>query len=37
MLASAPYNVRGVLTIYYETCLQGGCADRGARLDAGAG
>jgi hypothetical protein len=27
MLASAPYNVRGVLTIYYETCLQGGCAD----------
>jgi hypothetical protein len=28
MLASAPGNVRGVLTIYYETCLQGGCADR---------
>ena len=28
MLASAPDNVRGVLTIYYETCLQGGCADR---------
>jgi len=27
MLASAPDNVRGVLTIYYETCLQGGCAD----------
>jgi hypothetical protein len=32
MLARAPYNVRGVLAIYYETCLQGGCADeaRGA-------
>ena len=28
MLASAPRNVRGVLTIYYETCLQGGCADQ---------
>jgi hypothetical protein len=28
MLAAAPYNVRGVLTIYYETCLQGGCADQ---------
>ena len=28
MLASAPHNVRGVLTIYYETCLQGGCADQ---------
>jgi hypothetical protein len=28
MLASAPANVRGVLTIYYETCLQGGCADQ---------
>ena len=28
MLASAPENVRGVLTIYYETCLQGGCADQ---------
>ncbi len=27
MLAGAPGNVRGVLTIYYETCLQGGCAD----------
>ena len=27
MLANAPRNVRGVLTIYYETCLQGGCAD----------
>jgi hypothetical protein len=28
MLASAPDNVRGVLTIDYETCLQGGCADQ---------
>jgi hypothetical protein len=28
MLAGAPGNVRGVLTIYYETCLQGGCADQ---------
>jgi hypothetical protein len=28
MLAAAPDNVRGVLTIYYETCLQGGCADQ---------
>ncbi|HEX6214101.1 MAG TPA: hypothetical protein VFZ38_04745 [Vicinamibacterales bacterium] len=28
MLAEAPGNVRGVLTIYYETCLQGGCADQ---------
>jgi len=28
MLASAPGNVRGVLTIYYESCLQGSCADR---------
>ena len=27
MLASAPPHVRAVLTIYYETCLQGGCAD----------
>jgi hypothetical protein len=27
MLAAAPGTVRGVLTIYYETCLQGGCAD----------
>ena len=32
MLASAPYNVRGVLTIYYETCLQGGCADQARAL-----
>jgi hypothetical protein len=28
MLAGAPPHVRGVLTIYYETCLQGGCADQ---------
>jgi hypothetical protein len=28
MLGRAPDNVRGVLTIYYETCLQGGCADQ---------
>jgi hypothetical protein len=27
MLASAPAHVRAVLTLYYETCLQGGCAD----------
>ena len=28
MLAQAPGPVRAVLTIYYETCLQGGCADQ---------
>lgn len=28
MLARAPSHVRAVLTIYYETCLQGGCADQ---------
>lgn len=27
MLAAAPPHVRAVLTMYYETCLQGGCAD----------
>jgi hypothetical protein len=27
MLASAPPHVRAVLSLYYETCLQGGCAD----------
>jgi hypothetical protein len=27
MLASAPSPVRAVLSLYYETCLQGGCAD----------
>jgi hypothetical protein len=32
MLASAPGNVRAVLTIYYETCLQGGCADEARAL-----
>lgn len=32
MLASAPDNVKGVLTIYYETCLQGGCADEARSL-----
>lgn len=28
VLAAAPPDIRGVLTIYYETCLQGGCADQ---------
>lgn len=32
MLARAPGHVRGVLSIYYETCLQGGCADRARAL-----
>ena len=27
MLAEAPAHVRAVLSLYYETCLQGGCAD----------
>jgi hypothetical protein len=27
MLARAPAHVRAVLSLYYETCLQGGCAD----------
>jgi hypothetical protein len=27
-LASAPPDLRAVLSIYYETCLQGGCVDR---------
>lgn len=31
-LASAPRDIRGVLSIYYETCLQGGCADRSRAL-----
>ena len=31
-LASAPRDIRGVLTMYYETCLQGGCADRSRAL-----
>jgi len=32
LLASAPAEIRGVLTIYYETCLQGGCVDRSRAL-----
>ena len=32
LLAAAPDPVRGVLTIYYETCLQGGCADQARAL-----
>lgn len=32
VLAAAPPDVRGVLTTYYETCLQGGCADDARRL-----
>lgn len=32
MLAAAPPDVRGVLTTYYETCLQGGCVDRSRAL-----
>ncbi len=32
MLATAPDNVRGVLAIYYETCLQGGCSDEARAL-----
>ncbi len=31
-LASAPAEVRAVLVIYYETCLQGGCVDRSRAL-----
>jgi len=31
-LASAPRDLRGVLTMYYETCLQGGCVDRSREL-----
>jgi hypothetical protein len=31
-LASAPADIRGVLSIYYETCLQGGCVDRSREL-----
>ena len=36
MLARAPASARGVLTIYYETCLQGGCADEARALTPGA-
>ena len=31
-LASAPRDIRGVLSMYYETCLQGGCVDRSRAL-----
>lgn len=31
-LASAPPDIRAVLTLYYETCLQGGCVDRSREL-----
>ena len=31
-LASAPADLRAVLAIYYETCLQGGCVDRSRAL-----
>ena len=31
-LASAPPHLRAVLSIYYETCLQGGCVDRSRAL-----
>lgn len=31
-IGSAPADLRGVLSIYYETCLQGGCADRSREL-----
>jgi hypothetical protein len=31
-LASAPPDIRAVLSIYYETCLQGGCVDRSRDL-----
>jgi hypothetical protein len=31
-LASAPSDLRAVLAIYYETCLQGGCVDRSRAL-----
>ena len=31
-LASAPRDLRAVLSIYYETCLQGGCVDRSREL-----
>jgi len=31
-LVSAPPDIRAVLSIYYETCLQGGCVDRSRAL-----
>ena len=36
LLASAPPDLRAVLSLYYETCLQYGCADRSRELMAGA-
>jgi protein-S-isoprenylcysteine O-methyltransferase Ste14 len=32
LLAGAPREVRAVLSIYYETCLQGGCVDQSRAL-----
>lgn len=32
VLAAAPRDLRGVLSMYYETCLQGGCSDDARRL-----
>jgi hypothetical protein len=32
MLARAPGSARGALSLYYETCLQGGCADQARAL-----
>jgi len=32
LLAAAPRDLRGVLSMYYETCLQGGCVDESRRL-----
>jgi hypothetical protein len=37
LLASAPREVRAVLAINYETCLQGGCVDRSRALMPDAG
>jgi hypothetical protein len=36
-LASAPRDIRGVLSMYYETCLQGACVDRSRALMPNAG
>jgi hypothetical protein len=36
-LKAAPPDIRAVLTLYYETCLQGGCVDRSRELMPGAG
>ena len=35
LLASAPPDLRAVLSLYYETCLQYGCVDRSRELMAG--